>query len=220
MLAIGCAFGASALFMAGAIYAAPVSLTNLGLIHRGGESCLTPCLSRAGSLLTLSYDLNNDARMTAVVRNPFGSIVRTLVKDKPVPKGDHRTVAWNGLGAAGTRLPDDLYTIELTVVDSASTTATARQQVILDGRGPTITFPRSRRLSKRTKLVVHFADLHGLARAKLFVNHDLVAKLKGNHARLAYRPAKGWRRGRRYVVNVIARDKLGNRSTQDATFRR
>jgi len=142
-----------------------------------------------------------------------------LATDEPVSAGTGNSISWNGLIQDGIEPSDDLYTLSLTAVDAGGNTATAHGQIIVDGSGSTIIFPKSHRLQKMEKLVLRFADLHGVSSGSLFVNHRLVGKLRHGRRSITNRPRSGWRRGRERI-RAVARDKLGNRTARTATFHR
>ncbi len=116
-------------------------------LNSGGDQYFNPATNNdQDNTATISYCLSEAANVTITVANPAGSTVRTLAVDVSEPSGcaSADAITWNGLDDAGNVVPDGVYTVSITAVDSTGATGSITTQVGVDTRTPgVLTAPAS-----------------------------------------------------------------------------
>jgi hypothetical protein len=102
-----------------AVHALPVVLSGLRP---------DPARIRPKQIATIGYHLDGDVTLTATIEDSSGTLVRTLASDLAVVAGDHG-LTWDGLGQAGSPVPNGTYTVAVTFTDAAGNSGSGHASV-------------------------------------------------------------------------------------------
>jgi hypothetical protein len=166
---------------------------------------------------TVSYNVDGDVTLSAVIKNSLGGVVTTLASDLAVPAGA-QTLSWDGRNGSGTPVADGTYTVSITYTDAAGHSGSGSASLEVDGTPPVITPVSSTTRTPSGELVIGVHDaLSGLGNAALSVDGVEVQSLTSGGSQFVYAPADGWSPGK-HQWNVTATDNVGNTADSSGTF--
>ncbi len=99
----------------------------------------SPTINRT---ITIPFELNRSGKVTAIVYDSKGKVVKTLVKDKAYSAGK-KSITWDGKNSGNKRVGDGSYKVKLSFVDANKKKASDKNITIqVDTKAPqgTITF--------------------------------------------------------------------------------
>ena len=164
---------------------------------------------------TISYHVDGDVTLSAMIKGPAGLVVRTLASNISVKAGDNE-LTWDGLDAAGSPARDRQYTVAISYLDAAGNLGSGTASVEVDGTPPTAT-AASKTIQPTGKLVINIHDaLSGVESATLYVDGAQVHYLSSG-SQFDYAPSRRWSPGR-HNWNVTATDKVGNTGESSGAF--
>jgi hypothetical protein len=166
--------------------------------------------ARPGTVMTAGFALSGDTALTARMLSSAGATVRSLAEGVPLGAGPH-SLAWDGLDAVGGPVGDGLYQLLLDTEDPSGSRQNAATFVTVDGTDPSLSLVGRRRGPRSRAIRVRVSDrLSGVRRGALKADGRVVRRFFGD-ASFAYRPRKGWRRGR-HTLRLSATDWTGNKN--------
>jgi subtilisin family serine protease len=90
--------------------------------------------------VSIPFELNKKAKVTAIVYDNAGGKVRTIMADKPLNAGA-QALTWNGKNNAGATVKDGSYQLVMTAVaDNKMASPKRTATIMLDSKKPTATF--------------------------------------------------------------------------------
>jgi hypothetical protein len=101
-----------------------------------------------GKIVHLRYTTSGETKVTAVIQNPEGQMVRTIAGGFRVQRGNH-TLTWDGRDAQGNLLPDGGYIAQVTTLDPSGSTQAAEAPIQIDSGPQTFWIRKPPRVSRR-----------------------------------------------------------------------
>ncbi|WP_121610636.1 S8 family serine peptidase [Mesobacillus foraminis] len=93
--------------------------------------------------LTISYQLNKSAKVTAVIYDKNNKSVKTLLQNRSL-SGGKKSLTWDGKNSKGKRVSDGTYKLVMTSIDSNKNKGAKRQMSIkVDNKKPTASLVRT-----------------------------------------------------------------------------
>ena len=175
----------------------------------------SPAAVAPGAITRISYTASGDTTITAsVVRD--GLLYRSL---GTFPASGSQELIWDGLFAAGTPVPDGVYTARIESRDFAGNYVVAETAVTVDGTPPVITLNSPKSLPASSGVAISVADAgSGVSEFFADVDGDEVWGFQSLPSTLTYKPRNGWRPGSKHTIDAVATDGAGNRTTWSAEF--
>jgi flagellar hook capping protein FlgD len=160
----------------------------------------------------LQFALRSPQTISLAIADMDGNVVRTLERARAHPKGDVR-FTWDGLSDGGAPVSDGRYELQVTIPDR---TITIPEPILVDTERPGITLNR---IDRGETIRIHYTKADENSRAIIVVlENGKVVREQRVYLNPAHLPTPELAPGR-YVVQIIAIDAAGNRTTDPPSFR-